>query len=72
MQQRIIGRKKEAQLLQQAIDSGKPEFVAVYGRRRVGKTFLVKQLLGKDFCFYMTGVYECPKSELLTYFQEQL
>ena len=72
MQQKIIGRRKEIEVLMQCINSSKPEFVAVYGRRRVGKTFLVKQLLGSQFTFYMTGVYECPKSELLTYFQEQL
>ena len=54
------------------VNSSKPKFVAVYGRRRVGKTFLVKQLLGNQFCFYMTGVYECPRSELLAYFQDQL
>ena len=72
MQQKIIGRRKEIEILKNCIHSSKPEFVAVYGRRRVGKTFLVKQLLGSQFCFYMTGVYECPKSELLAYFQEQL
>lgn len=72
MEQKIIGRGKESEILMNCIESDKPEFVAVYGRRRVGKTFLVKQLLGKDFCFYMTGVYECPKSEIMAYFQEQL
>ena len=72
MQQRIIGRRKEIDLLRNCVNSSRPEFLAVYGRRRVGKTFLVKQLLGAQFCFYMTGVYECPKSELLAYFQEQL
>lgn len=72
MPQRIIGRQKETEILRNCVDSSKPEFVAVYGRRRVGKTFLVKQLLGSRFCFYMTGVYECPRTELLAYFQEQL
>ena len=72
MSQRIIGRLMETEILMNCVKSTKPEFVAVYGRRRVGKTFLVKKLLGSRFCFYMTGVYECPKSELLVYFQEQL
>ena len=72
MSQRIIGRRMETEILMNCVNSSKPEFVAVYGRRRVGKTFLVKKLLGSRFCFYMTGVYECPKSELLVYFQEQL
>ena len=40
---RLIGRKKETLLLIKLYDSRKSEFVAIYGRRRVGKTFLVKQ-----------------------------
>ena len=48
MQQNIIGRKREINLLENCINSNKPEFVAIYGRRRIGKTYLVKQLLGKS------------------------
>ncbi len=72
MRQNIIGRKREIELIENCLNSDKPEFVAVYGRRRIGKTFLVKQLLGDSFCFYMTGVYQCAKSDLLSYFSEQL
>ena len=36
----IIGRERERQTLRRCELSAKPEFVAVYGRRRVGKTFL--------------------------------
>ena len=72
MQQNIIGRKREINLLENCINSNKPEFVAIYGRRRIGKTYLVKQLLGNSFSFYMTGVYQCTKAEMLTYFSEQL
>lgn len=42
MLQKIIGRKEEQKTLQDCYESNKPEFVAVYGRRRIGKTFLVK------------------------------
>jgi hypothetical protein len=38
------------------MESGKSEFVAVYGRRRVGKTYLVKEFFGNAFTFYATGV----------------
>lgn len=72
MRGKIIGRIREISELMECVDSEKPEFVAVYGRRRVGKTFLVKQLLGKEFCFYMTGIYKSGKTELLTYFKAQL
>ena len=39
----MIGRDKEIQALRSAMDSDKSEFVALYGRRRVGKTFLVSE-----------------------------
>jgi len=38
---RIIGRKREQAELDRFFDSGRPEFVAITGRRRVGKTFLL-------------------------------
>ena len=52
----IIGRKKEIEELERLYNSGKSEFVAVYGRRRVGKTFLIKQALKDRFTFQHTGV----------------
>ena len=52
----IVGRKREIDLLNKFIDSDDAEFIAVYGRRRVGKTYLVKSLFQKDYSFYMTGL----------------
>lgn len=52
----IIGRKKEIAELNRLYNSDRPEFVAVYGRRRVGKTFLIKQALKDRFTFQHTGV----------------
>lgn len=53
---RIIGRKQEIEELNRLYNSDKAEFVAVYGRRRVGKTFLIKQSLKGKFAFQHTGV----------------
>ena len=39
----LIGRTTEIQELERLYNSGNPEFVAVYGRRRMGKTFLVSR-----------------------------
>jgi len=39
---RIIGREKEQDILENCMNSGRPEFIAVYGRRRVGKTYLIR------------------------------
>ena len=56
MRQQIIGRKREIQELEDLYSSGKPEFVVVYGRRRVGKTFLVRELMGDRLSFCHTGL----------------
>lgn len=68
----IIGRKHEQDILAKCMDSEKAEFVAVYGRRRIGKTYLVKQFFSETFDFYATGVYKISRSEQLKLWQEQL
>lgn len=67
MAQNIIGRKQEQQELMSLYESGKPVFVAVYGRRRVGKTFLVRELFADKMSFYHTGLspYELAGSKLM-------
>lgn len=59
-------------MLKMSIESGKPELIAVYGRRRVGKTYLVRQYFKDDFAFYSTGIYEGTKKEQLAFFNKQL
>lgn len=56
MKENIIGRKEEIRELERLYHSNKAEFVAVYGRRRVGKTFLVKQLFEKELVFSVAGL----------------
>ncbi len=53
---KIIGRKRELTFLGEISDSGKAEFVAVYGRRRVGKTFLIRERFKGEFAFYHTAL----------------
>ena len=53
----LIGRKKEQKLLAEAFQANESRFVAVYGRRRVGKTYLVRESLGLQFTFQHTGYY---------------
>ena len=52
----MIGRQKEISQLQKAAESVNSEFVAVYGRRRVGKTFLVRETFNSKFTFQHSGV----------------
>ena len=54
----LIGREKEIAVLKACYMSDHSEFVAVYGRRRVGKTFLVKELFESIFTFYSTGILQ--------------
>ena len=53
---KIIGRISEKAALKAYFESEKPEFVAVYGRRRVGKTFLIREAFNKRFDFCVTGL----------------
>ena len=68
----IVGRKYEQDILNACVESPRAEFIAVYGRRRIGKTFLVKQFFNETFDFYTTGVYQVTKSEQLRTWQDQL
>ena len=52
----IIGRQKEQQKLKELYESGQAEFVAIYGRRRVGKTFLVDEVLNSRITFRHAGL----------------
>ena len=52
----MIGRKKEAAELNNLYEDGKAEFVAVYGRRRVGKTYLVDETMAGRISFRHTGL----------------
>lgn len=52
----IIGRNTEIEELMRLYRGKRPEFVAVYGRRRVGKTYLIKELFKDKMTFYHTGM----------------
>ncbi len=70
--QSIIGRKDEQKIIQNYVDSGKAEMIAVYGRRRVGKTFLIKSYFANKFDFAFTGIYNVTKSVQLAQFHKTL
>ena len=68
----IIGREKERELLNQYIDSNESEFIAIYGRRRVGKTFLIRKMFGERLAFYMTGMDNVTMQDQLLNFTLEL
>ena len=64
----LIGRENEIETLMGCYESERSEFVAVYGRRRVGKTFLIKELFEARFMFYSTGILgESKQAQLLSW-----
>ena len=72
MDKNFISRRQEIRLLQAIKDSGEAEFVAVYGRRRVGKTYLIQQFFDNKFAFSATGIIEGTREEELFAFTSAL
>ncbi|MCB0846110.1 MAG: AAA family ATPase [Bacteroidetes bacterium] len=68
----FIGRKKELEILHQALESSEPEMVSVIGRRRVGKTFLVKSAYEGHIDFELTGIRDISNAEQLQNFSFHL
>ena len=54
----LIGRKEEVKLLYNALKSNYSELIAVYGRRRVGKTFLIREVYKKEIIFSFSGLFK--------------
>jgi len=69
---KIVGRKAEQAILQNCLESPRPVFLAVYGRRRVGKTFLVREFFGKNIVFSLTGAVDATMKQQLQGFDEAL
>jgi AAA+ ATPase superfamily predicted ATPase len=69
---KIIGREREQVLLSGYLHSVTPEFVAIYGRQRVGKTFLVNEFFREEFIFRVTGLANESKKKQLHNFYSAL
>jgi hypothetical protein len=72
---KLIGRDEECNILQTLFDSRRPEFLALYGRRRVGKTFLIRRFfITKDnaIFFNVTGAKNVSMNKQIKHFTRQL
>lgn len=69
---KIIGRNKAKDTLSVSLSSKRPEFIVVFGRRRVGKTFLIREFFNHQFSFYATGMTAQKTSGQLKAFHESL
>ena len=69
---KIAGRIEEISHLNDYLISDKAEFVVIYGRRRVGKTFLIREFFKNEFDFYMSGAENASKGQQLFNFTAAL
>ncbi len=53
----LIGREKEIEILDAAVRDDRSHFIAIYGRRRVGKTYLIREVYANRFTFQHAGIY---------------
>lgn len=70
--EQIIGREFEYQQLDECINSQRSEFVIVYGRRRIGKTFLIRSYFADKYDFQYTGTRNMPQKRQLEKFAKAL
>ena len=56
MEKLFIGREEEIRILTKAYEHSEARFVAIFGRRRVGKTYLIRRVFDNKVAFYMTGI----------------
>ncbi len=68
----LIGRENEIKKLHEAFASDSSEFIVVYGRRRVGKTYMIREVFNGNFAFYHTGIANVGRKEQITRFVKSL
>jgi uncharacterized protein len=72
MYQKMVGRIEEIKIMQNLLTSNKAEMLAVYGRRRVGKTYLIKNMYQQYMSFEFTGTQNAALQNQLFKFSEKL
>ncbi len=72
MKNTFTGRKKEIEILQKALSSPEAEMISVIGRRRIGKTFLIKHVYKEQLVYELTGTRNAPLKEQLQNFMFSL
>ncbi len=68
----FIGRQKELELFREVLSQSRSAFIAVYGRRRVGKTMLIRRAFQEKFTFRLTGIANATKTQQLINFHTTL
>jgi uncharacterized protein len=68
----IIGREIEKKILKEVLISDEPELIAIYGRRRVGKTFLIRQFFENEIIFEFSGQFDAKTKDQLQNFSTKI
>ncbi len=68
----MVGRKRELRMLRECVEADRSRLIVVYGRRRVGKTFLVREAFDYRFTFTHTGLEKGGLDEQLSEFWSSL
>lgn len=68
----LVGRRKELDILNKAVKDDYSHFIAVYGRRRIGKTFLIREAFGYRFTFQHSGLSEGGLQEQIFAFESSI
>jgi AAA+ ATPase superfamily predicted ATPase len=68
----VIGRTREKHLLNEALKSNKSELIAVSGRRRIGKTFLIREVYKESITFEITGLFKGNLKDQLGNFHKEI
>ena len=69
---KLIGREKEQDKLKEALEKEESQLIAVYGRRRVEKTYLIENTLAKEIIFDTTGIKGANIRTQLNNFKAQI
>ena len=68
----MVGREEEIEELRMIAEGDRSCLVVVYGRRRIGKTFLIREAFNYSFTFSHTGMEKGTLAEQLRQFRESL
>ena len=70
--EKLIGRTRELEELRWSMESHRSELIVIYGRRRVGKTFLVRRFFDDTYSFHYVGAHRQKRNVQLQNFRESL
>lgn len=69
---KLIGRKYEINLLQECLSNNGSELIAIYGRRRIGKTFLIREFFKKHLAFEVSGLHNGNMNDQIKNFTNEI